>query len=80
VGEFDKKGARYKAFASAQQCVLFDQLASIAKEAQFKEPTALAHQLAFLMNGAIVAALISGDPKVAREARAATVKIIDASE
>jgi AcrR family transcriptional regulator len=80
VGEFDKKSARYKTLASAQQSVLFDQLTSIAKEAQFKEPTALAHQLAFLMNGTIVTALITGDPKVAQEARAAAVKIIDASE
>lgn len=53
-------------------------LAELAKAARLKEPGALADQLALLIEGAIVTAVLEQSPEPARRARAAAVRLIAA--
>jgi AcrR family transcriptional regulator len=79
VGEFDKRDARYKELALAHKRAIMKRIADLAKTAGCADPEAVALQLCFLADGAITAALLTGDAKVARVARAAAVKVIAAA-
>lgn len=79
VGEFDKKDQRFKVLALAQKRVVIEHIMQLAEKAAVKDAALLAAQLGLLVDGAITAALITGDPKTAQTARAAAVKIVAAS-
>jgi hypothetical protein len=79
VGEFDKRDERYKELALSHKRAIMTRLAELAEAAGCGDPDAVALQLCFLADGAITAALITGDPKVAQTARAAAVKVVAAA-
>lgn len=76
VGEFDKKDARYRNIALAHKSVVLARLVALATEAGAKEPEALAHQIGILIDGAIVAAMVTRNPAVALHAHAAAECVV----
>jgi AcrR family transcriptional regulator len=76
VGEFDKKDGRYKDIAMAHKSVVMRRIADLAAEAGCAEAETAAHQLRLLIDGAIVAALITGDSRVAQYGRDAAESIL----
>ena len=65
VGEHDKDQKRLRAIAMRHKKVVLAYIEKLASEMGASEPEVLAHQLALLMDGAIVAAMVSRDPSVA---------------
>lgn len=76
VGEFDKEDERYKRIALAHKSIIMKRLTELAAESGAEAPEALAHQIGLLIDGSIVAAMISGDASIARFARSATAKLL----
>jgi AcrR family transcriptional regulator len=65
VGEHDKDQKQLRAIAMRHKKVVLAYIEKLAGEMGAAEPEVLAHQLALLMDGAIVAAMVSRDPGVA---------------
>jgi len=65
VAESDKADHRMRSLAIAHKKVVLERLATLCGEAGLKEPTEVAHSLGLIIDGAIVAALVTGDPSVA---------------
>jgi AcrR family transcriptional regulator len=65
VGEHDKDQKQFRAIALRHKKVVLAHIESLASEMGAAEPEVLAHQLGLLMDGAIVAAMVSRDPGVA---------------
>jgi AcrR family transcriptional regulator len=65
VGEHDKDQKQLRAIAMRHKKVVLAYIEKLASEMGAAEPEVLAHQLALLMDGAIVAAMVSRDPGVA---------------
>jgi AcrR family transcriptional regulator len=65
VGEHDKDQKQLRAIAMRHKKVVLAYIEKLASEMGAAEPEVLAHQLALLMDGAIVAAMVSRDPAVA---------------
>lgn len=65
VGEHDKDDKQLRAIAMKHKKVVLAHLEKLAHEMGASDPEALAHQLGLLMDGAIVAAMVTHDPKVA---------------
>jgi AcrR family transcriptional regulator len=65
VGEHDKDQKQLRAIAMRHKKVVLAYIGKLAGEMGATEPEVLAHQLGLLMDGAIVAAMVSRDPGVA---------------
>jgi AcrR family transcriptional regulator len=65
VGEHDKDQKQLRAIAMRHKKVVLAYIEKLAGEMGAAEPKVLAHQLALLMDGAIVAAMVSRDPGMA---------------
>jgi AcrR family transcriptional regulator len=65
VGEHDKDQKQLRAIAMRHKKVVLAHIEKLASEMGAAEPEVLAHQLALLMDGAIVAAMVSRNPGVA---------------
>src|SRR5216684_50200 len=65
VGEHDKDAKQFRAIALRHKKVVLAHIEKLAGEMGAVEPQSLAHQLALLIDGAIVAAMVSRDPGVA---------------
>jgi AcrR family transcriptional regulator len=65
VGEHDKDQKQLRAIAMRHKKVVLAYLEKLATEMGAADPKVLAHQLALLMDGAIVAAMVSRNPAVA---------------
>jgi AcrR family transcriptional regulator len=65
VGEHDKDQKQLRAIAMRHKKVVLAYIERLAGEMGAAEPEVLAHQIALLMDGAIVAAMVSRDPGVA---------------
>jgi AcrR family transcriptional regulator len=65
VGEHDKDQKQLRAIAMRHKKVVLAYIEKLAGEMGAAEPGVLAHQLGLLMDGAIVAAMVSRDPGVA---------------
>src|SRR2546429_1131535 len=65
VGEHDKDQKQLRAIAMRHKKVVLSYIEKLAGEMGAAEPEVLAHQLALLMDGAIVAAMVSRNPGVA---------------
>jgi AcrR family transcriptional regulator len=65
VGEHDKDQKQFRAIAMKHKKVVLAHIEKLAGEMGAAEPLMLAHQLALLIDGAIVAAMVSRDPMVA---------------
>src|SRR5258708_6010967 len=65
VAEHDKDAKQFRAIALRHKKVVLAHIEKLADEMGATEPQVLAHQLALLIDGAIVAAMVSRDPGVA---------------
>jgi AcrR family transcriptional regulator len=65
VGEHDKDLKQFRAIAMKHKKVVLAYIEKLAGEMGAAEPDMLAHQLGLLIDGAIVAAMVSRDPGVA---------------
>ena len=65
VGEHDKDAKQFRAIALKHKKVVLAHIEKLAGEMGAGEPEMLAHQLALLIDGAIVAAMVTRDPNVA---------------
>ena len=65
VGEHDKDAKQFRAIALKHKKVVLAHIEKLAGEMGAGEPQMLAHQLALLIDGAIVAAMVTRDPGVA---------------
>ena len=65
VAEHDKDQKRFRAIAMRHKKVVLAHIEKLAAEMGAAEPELLAHQLALLIDGAIVAAMVSRNPGVA---------------
>src|ERR1700744_129894 len=65
VGEHDKDQKQLRAIAMRHKKVVLGYIEKLAGEMGASEPAMLAHQLGLLMDGAIVAAMVTRDPCVA---------------
>ena len=78
VGEHDKADDRMRRRAMAHKKVVHDRIAALLHEAGAKDAGALAHQVGLIVDGAIVAALVTRDGGVARAAGATLACVLDA--
>jgi AcrR family transcriptional regulator len=65
VGEHDKDAKQFRAIAMRHKKVVLAHIEKLAGEMGAADPVILAHQLALLIDGSIVAAMVSRDPGVA---------------
>src|SRR6266700_6963299 len=65
VAEHDKDSKQFRAIALRHKKVVLSHIEKLACEMGAAEPESLAHQLALLIDGAIVAAMVSRNPAVA---------------
>jgi hypothetical protein len=79
VAEHDKDDKQLRAIAMRHKKVVLSHMEKLAVEMGAAEPEVLAHQLALLMDGAIVAAMVTGNPRVADTAALAAAPLLSAS-
>ncbi len=77
VAEHDKDDDRMRAIALRHKTVVLDKIRELAREARPEDSEGLTHELALLIDGAIVAALITRDPNIADHARNAAARILN---
>src|ERR1700682_4849201 len=80
VGEHDKDAKQFRNIALRHKKVVLAHIEKLAGEIGAVEPESLAHQLAFLIDGAIVAAMVSRDPGVADTAALAAGNLFGPSK
>jgi AcrR family transcriptional regulator len=76
VGESDKADDRMRALALAHKKVVLERLAALCADAGCREPMQVAHTLGLIIDGAIVAALVTRDAAVAETAGRACAAIV----
>jgi AcrR family transcriptional regulator len=77
VGEHDKDQKQFRAIALKHKKVVLAHIEKLASEMGAAEPQVLAHQLALLIDGAIVAAMVSRNPGVADTAGLAACSLFE---
>ena len=77
VGEHDKDQKQFRAIAMRHKKVVLAHIENLAREMGAAEPEVLAHQLALLIDGAIVAAMVSRNPDVADTAGQAACLLLE---
>jgi AcrR family transcriptional regulator len=77
VGEHDKDQKQFRAIAMKHKKVVLAHIEKLAAEMGAVEPDMLAHQLALLIDGAIVAAMVSRNPSVADTAGLAACSLFE---
>src|SRR6201981_1327599 len=77
VGEHDKDQKQFRAIAMKHKKVVLAHIEKLAAEMGAVEPQVLAHQLALLIDGAIVAAMVTRDPGVADTAGLAAASLFE---
>jgi len=76
VGEHDKSDERIRRVALRHKSVVLNKITALAEDARAKNPKLLTHELALLIDGAIVTALITLDPSIADTAKNAAERIV----
>lgn len=79
VGEHDKNDPRLRELALAHKAALLDAVAGLAKQAGVADPASLSHQIGLLMDGAIVAVMVTRNPALADVAATACRAVLDQS-
>ena len=79
VGEHPKDETRLRAITMAHKSFVLGHVAGLARAAGASRPDFLAHQIGLLMDGAIVAAMVTRDPTVADAAGMAANALLDAA-
>lgn len=77
VGEASKTDDRMREMAITHKTVILGEIERLSEEAGAADPQRLTHEAAMLIDGAIVTAMITKDPKVARIAGQAFRTILD---
>src|SRR5450755_3085442 len=80
VGEHDKDQTQFRAIAMKHKKVVLAHIAKLAGDMGAADPQMLAHQLALLIDGAIVAAMVSRDPTMADAAGLAAGSLLGTSK
>jgi AcrR family transcriptional regulator len=80
VGEHDKDQKQFRSIAMRHKKIVLGHIEKLAAELGSGEPTVLAHQLGLLIDGAIVAAMVSRDPCVADTAALAASPLLGQSK
>src|ERR1700760_3437018 len=80
VGEHDKDQKQFRAIALKHNKVVLAHIEKLAEETGATEPETLAHQLALLIDGAIVAAMVSRNPGVADTAGLAACSLFPSAK
>jgi AcrR family transcriptional regulator len=80
VAEHDKDQKQFRAIALKHKKVVLAHIEKLAGEIGAAEPEVLAHQLALLIDGAIVAAMVSRNPAVADTAGLAAGSLLAPSK
>ena len=70
IGEHDKADERLRAITIKHKSLVLARIERLAAEAELPNPAALAHQIGLLIDGAIIAAMVMRNPKVADDAGA----------
>lgn len=76
VGEHDKGDDRLRRLAIAHKRVVLARIEALAEAADAPDPELLAHQIGLLVDGAIIAAMVTRDPKVAAVAGLAAESLL----
>ncbi len=79
VGEHDKAETRLRAITLAHKGFVLGHIGDLARAAGASHPEMLAHQIGLLMDGAIVAAMVTRDPGVADAASQAAQALLVAA-
>ena len=74
--ESDKAENRMRVLAIAHKKVVLERMAALCAEAGLKEPDEVAHSFGLVIDGAIVAALVTRDPGVADTASRACASVL----
>lgn len=77
VGEHDKTDDRMRAIAIRHKTVVLKKIEALAFDAGFGNAPAMAHQIGLLIDGAIIAAMVTRNPGVADDADAVLRVLID---
>jgi AcrR family transcriptional regulator len=77
VGEHDKNDERLRSLAIAHKSAVLDAIAGLAQQAGAKNPQGLSHQLGLLIDGAIIAAMVTRNPGAADLAADASRALLD---
>jgi AcrR family transcriptional regulator len=77
VGEHDKDAKQFRSIAMKHKKVVLAHIEKLASEMGAAEPELFAHQLALLIDGAIVAAMVSRNPGVADAAGLAACSLFE---
>lgn len=79
VGEHDKSDPRMRDLALRHKAEVLDAIAALAKEAGAADPGSLAHQIGLLIDGAIVAVMVTRQPALADVAAQACGAVMGAA-
>lgn len=77
VGEHDKQDDRLRALTMRHKKEVLQRFSALAAAAGAADPETVAHQLGLLMDGAIVAVMVTRDPVLADVAAAAAAALLD---
>ena len=77
VGEHDKTDERMRAIAIRHKTVVLKKIETLAADAGFANASSTAHQIGLLIDGAIIAAMVTRNPGVADDADAVLRVLID---
>lgn len=77
VAEHNKQDKTIQSLTLEHKRAVLAHIEALAREAGCAAPASLAHQLGILMDGAIVAAMVTGEPSVARDAGRTASLLID---
>lgn len=76
VGEHDKEDNRIRLLTLKHKKITLEKITELARQVRPEDPDGLTHELNLLIDGAIVAALITRDPQVADHARNAAARLL----
>ena len=79
VGEHDKNDPRLRSLALEHKAAILDAIATLAARAGAADPQQLSHQIGLLIDGAIVAVMVTRQPALATVAASAADALIDAA-
>ena len=80
IGEHDKADERLRAITIRHKSVVLASIERLAENAELPNPAALAHQIGLLIDGAIIAAMVTRNPKVADDAASVLRVLIGAEQ
>jgi AcrR family transcriptional regulator len=77
VGEHDKADPRLRELALRHKAALLNTISKLAADAGARDPVSLSHQIGLLIDGAIVAVMVTRDPSLADVAANACCAVLD---